>query len=242
LRNRFAVFDEGIVGRFLYHRYPNTALRSLSKINLKTDSHILDIGCGTGSLLYSLSMLGFKNLLGVDPFNERNIEYRNGLRIERKTIHDVYEKWDLIMFHHSFEHLHDPLETLMKVSDLLKPNGSCVIRAPTVSSFAWKQYGINWAQLDAPRHFFLHSVESIELLAKKTGLEFHDTCYDSTPFQFWASEQYKMGIPLEDKQSLPTAQTGSVFTRKEMAVYKRKAEKLNRAKQGDQAAFYLRKT
>jgi len=42
------------------------------------------------------------------------------------------------------------------------PGGWCVIRIPTVSSFAWEHYREQWVQLDAPRHFFLHKV-------RKTG-------------------------------------------------------------------------
>lgn len=242
LGNKYAIFNKGLIGKLVYFKYPYPKLRSLSKLGLNKDLYILDIGCGAGSLLYSLSVLGFKNLLGVDPFNDKDIEYNSGLKIQRKTIHDIQDKWHLIMFHHSFEHIPDPLDTFKKVSDSLKPNGICLIRIPTVSSYAWKHYGINWVQLDAPRHFFLHSVESIEILAKKTDLELYDVSYDSTAAQFWGSEQCKKDISLRDKRSYLETKTGSIFSNSEITAYEKRAEELNAANQGDQAAFYLKKT
>ena len=37
------------------------------------DSHILDIGCNTGSLIYNLSLRGFKHVYGID-IEENKIE------------------------------------------------------------------------------------------------------------------------------------------------------------------------
>ena len=70
------------------------------------------------------------------------------------------------MFHHSFEHLPDPIETLERVYRLMPSGGNCLIRIPLVSSEAWKKYGPHWVQLDAPRHFFLYSIESLKLNLK----------------------------------------------------------------------------
>ena len=241
LRNKYAVFNNGLMGKLIYYKYPAPPLRCLAKLDLNKKSHILDVGCGSGSLLYSLADIGFKNLLGIDPFNIKDIEYNNGLKIQNKTIYDVQDKWHLIMFHHSFEHVPDPLSTFNKISNLLHPNGIALIRIPTVSSFAWKHYGINWVQLDAPRHFFLHSVESIKTLGEKTGLELYEVSYDSNAFQFWGSEQYKKDIPLKDERSCNETKVGSIFTNTEILTYAKKAERLNINNQGDQAAFYLKK-
>lgn len=96
------------------------------------------------------------------------------------------------MFHHSFEHISDPLEALETVRSLLAPNGRCLIRVPVVS-WARNEYGANWVQIDAPRHFFLHTEKSMEILAEKVGLEITRVEYDSTEFQFWGSELSKRG-------------------------------------------------
>lgn len=169
IRDNYAIFNQGLLGRLLYVFFPYETLRVLSRIRLTKDSAILDVGCGSGDFLYTLRENGFRNLLGIDPFIEKNIEYKNGLRILKQTISDAKGIWDLIMFHHSFEHLPNPLEILQSVSKLLNKGGVCLIRIPTVPCYAWEHYRENWVQLDAPRHFFIHSPESIKILAGQAG-------------------------------------------------------------------------
>jgi hypothetical protein len=116
-----------------------------------------------------------------------------------------------------------------------------VIRIPTVSSYAWKHYGVNWVQLDAPRHFYLHSLESMRFLVEQAGLKLSEVVYDSTAFQFWASEQYALNIPLYDDRSYAVSPKRSYFTKEQIAAFEKRASELNRTNLGDQAAFYLRK-
>jgi SAM-dependent methyltransferase len=203
---------------------------------------ILDVGCGTGSLLFALADLGFSRLLGIDPFISADIEHESRGRILKETIHDVEGEFDVIMFHHAFEHLPDPGPTLNAVYRLLAPGGRCVIRIPTVSSYAWEHYGANWVALDAPRHFFLHSVESMNLLAKNSGLELNDVVYDSAGFQFWGSEQYAHDIPIFDTRSHRQSPKNSMFSKGEIAAFEKRAAQLNEVNRGDSAAFYLRKS
>lgn len=238
-RDNFMVTGKGAVGRALSKLSPNTRLSFLRPLALTEDACILDVGCGAGALLNRLSNMGFKQVLGIDPFNEHDIRYHNGVTIEKKTIREIGGKWDLIMFNHSFEHLPDPAETLDKVATMLKPGGHCVIRIPTVSSYAWNHYGVNWVQLDAPRHFFLHSIMSIKILAKHCDMKLTDVYYDSTPFQFWGSEQYLKDIPLSNKQSFAENPVASIFSAQQIAEFTRRATELNESGQGDQAIFYL---
>lgn len=240
-RDSYAIFNKGILGKLLFTFYPNEKLRTLYKTNINKKSRILDVGCGAGSLLYSLKNIGFNNLSGIDPFIDKDIEYKNGLTIFKKSIYQVSEEWDLIMFHHSFEHISDPLETLNYCSKFLSNGGICLIRIPTVSSYAWRYYKINWVQLDAPRHFFLHSIESIRLMASKTGLKLEEIIFDSYDFQFWGSEQYQRDIPLLSEISYLKNPSKSIFTHQQIKSYRNKSKQLNLLGEGDQAVFYLRK-
>jgi len=241
MRGRYAILNKGVLGKLIYTFFPNDTLRMLSHICLTENSAILDVGCGSGSLLDYLSEIGFKHLLGVDPYIKEDIEYDNGLKILKKSIHKLDGKWDLIMFHHSFEHIPDPLETLQSVARLLTKGGVCLIRVPTVSSYAWEHYKENWVQLDAPRHFFLHSIKDIALLAEKVNLDLEKIVYDSTDFQFWGSEQYIRDIPLTAPRSYSVDPTNSIFSVFKIAAFKQKAKELNLKNQGDSCAFFLRK-
>ena len=143
------------------------------------DSEILDVGCGTGSFLNLLSRDGFTRLRGADPFIPQDIAYDNGVVIWKKTIPEVQEKFDFVMMHHAFEHMAEPLAVLREIRRVLKPNRRALIRIPIAGSFAWRKYGVHWAQLDAPRHLFLHTVDSMTRLAGQAGLELESVFYDS---------------------------------------------------------------
>jgi hypothetical protein len=113
---------------------------------------------------------------------------------------------------------------------------------PTVSSYAWEHYKTNWVQLDAPRHFYLYSVESIGILAAKVGLVPFNTVFNSTSLQFWGSEQYKNNIPLLDKNSYKIDKRHSIFSKKDISTFDRRSHELNKNKKGDSALFYLKKS
>ena len=155
-RDHYAVTGQSLTGRLLHLAMPNAKLRTLRSLELSTDSKVLDVGCGAGILLHSLHEIGFHNILGIDPFNQQDIQYPNGLKIEQRDIFSEQGTWDVIMFHHSFEHLPEQQATLEKTFQQLKPGGVALLRVPTVSSYAWQHYGINWSQLDAPPVSYTH--------------------------------------------------------------------------------------
>ncbi|MEE9352419.1 MAG: class I SAM-dependent methyltransferase [Thiotrichaceae bacterium] len=240
-RDSFAATGKGLLGRALSFRNPEAKIETLQLANIDKNSAILDVGCGAGHLLYSLKEAGFKHVQGADPFNDGDIEYKNDLKVIKQTIHEVEGKWDLIMFHHSFEHVEDQIEVLQSTADKLNDGGACLIRIPTVSSWAWENYGTDWVQLDAPRHLFLHSIESMEYLAKEVGMKIDNVVYDSFAFQFWGSEQYKKDIPLHDEKSYAVNPAASPFDANRMAGFEERSSKLNQQNKGDQACFYLTK-
>jgi SAM-dependent methyltransferase len=225
------VFNRRIFGRLISSLSPNKKMTALSRLDMTTKSRVLDVGCGDGWRLNILREIGFETILGIDPYILQDITYENGVTVKKKSIHEVTGEWDVIMYHHSFEHVPDPHEQLQRAAKLLSPGGCCLLRLPTVSSYAWEHYRENWFQLDAPRHFFLHSIRSIALLAEKAGLSLQDIVFDSTADQFQGSELYKRDIPF-------IAQANN-FTRSQVREWKSLAKKLNKEKRGDQAAFYL---
>jgi len=241
LRNNYAIFGEGFVGKLLNTIRANCSFQILKPLTLRKDMKILEIGCGSGLFLRALSELGFKNLLGVDPFIEKDIEVGNGLKIIKSEIGDVKGEWDIIIFQHSFEHMPFQENTLQTVSSLLSSNGHCVISIPISSSYAWEHYGVNWVQLDAPRHFYLHSVKSMNYLATKAQLELCNITYNSNTLQFLGSEQYMKDISLLDKCSYRNGIKDSIFTKRQISDFTRQAKILNETQKGDQAIFYLRK-
>lgn len=201
------------------------------------DISILDIGCGLGQFLKNLKKIGYNNLKGIDLFIDEE-KIPEDLDIVKAGL-DEYkpdEKFDVITLNHSFEHMDNQIENLSHIKNLLSDNGLIFIRIPVKSDYIWKEYGIKWFQIDAPRHFILHTIKSFEILADKVGLKIKDIIFDSTHSQFTNSNKYKKGITLfEDKVSFEEVNENS------LNYYRNKAKELNEKKEGDQAIFILSK-
>ena len=133
----------------------------------------------------------------------------------------------------------NPIETLDRVYQLMSAGGTCMIRIPLVSSEAWEKYGVNWIQLDAPRHFFLYSIQSLKILAERTKFKIKEIIYDSNESQFWGSQQFIEDIPLLSENSYARNPEKSIFSRAEIKEYKKMAQELNSCSKGDQAAIYM---
>lgn len=235
MRDRYTVTNKGLVGKLLYALRPFPELRGLASCNMSTSTSILDVGCGTGSYLYKLKECGFDGLLGIDPYLAKTIRYANGLEIRKTDIFSVEGHWDVVMLHHSLEHMEKQGETLKKIASLLNSGGVCLIRIPTVTSDPWEEYRENWVHLDPPRHFFLHSHKSITELAERAGLSVDSITSDANAFSFYGSEFYRRGIPATEWKE-------SMFTKSERKEFARKAEELNKKNRGDTIAVILRKS
>lgn len=151
-----------LIGLFAirYNDYYKYQLPCFDKGKCDYSSKILDIGCGMGTLLMQLRGFGFSDLTGIDPFISTDIIYSNGVRIWKKDIYGcIGQQYDCIMLHHSFEHMAEPRDVFAKLKNMLSDKGRILIRVPLCDSYAWRKYNTDWWQLDAPRHFYLHTVK-----------------------------------------------------------------------------------
>lgn len=233
LRNRLAIAPQGAAGRAVAALRPHAATPWFARMSLPRTARILDVGCGAGDLLVDLAEAGFESLVGIDAFVARSHEPVPGVRVLRATLGDVAGEFDLVMFHHSLEHMPDQRGALDATVRVLAPGGWCLVRVPLVSSRAWQTYREHWVQIDAPRHYVLHSMDSLRQLGTAAGLVLDRVEHDSTEFQFLGSELYR--------QDRTLAELGTAFPKRERRRYRRLAARLNADQLGDQAAFYFRK-
>jgi SAM-dependent methyltransferase len=201
---------------------------------------VLDVGSGSGMVPLAVSLAGDVDVLGIDPFAPGDVRLDAHAELRAIALDDVRGRVDLVMFHHSLEHVPQPLEALRSAVRLLEPGGTILVRVPTSSSLAWREYGTDWIQLDPPRHVWLPSRAGLAALAARAGLEIVGTHDDSNDFQFWGSEQARRGIVLTDPRSRYVHARGSTFTAREIRRYRRRARALNRLSDGDQTVVYLR--
>ena len=240
-QKRYSLFRQGILGRLINIKYSYLEGELLRKLGIRKDWKILDIGCGAGLWLRSLSELGFISLYGADPFIDTSIN-EDSVKIQKGTVHELgnSQKYNLIRSNHSFEHMLDQYEALIKIRELLALDGFCTIAMPVKTETIWNRYGTNWVQIDAPRHLFIHTIASFTNLARRAGFEVTDVVFNSTAFQLWGSEQYLRDIPLKSERSYSISPENSIFSRRMIRQYHNETEQLNHEQQGDQAIFVLR--
>lgn len=214
-------------GKFLY-------LWSLRNTHVKKRDYILDVGCGSGNWLGQLAHAGYKNLYGVDKYADEVIA--QGWNFRKGDISSAEKiEYDFITFHHSFEHMDNPYSILQMVKSLLKSTGICIIRIPLFGKAAWRRYGIDWYQIDAPRHLFIYSEKAIKYMCKKVGLEVFKITYDSDYGQIYYSEGYKnTNLSLYELADKPISSS-------KLRRMQNKALELNKLKEGDQAIFYIKR-
>jgi SAM-dependent methyltransferase len=217
----------------------SNSMRMLVK-PLKKNSAILDVGCANGRELSTYWNCGFTNLLGIDPYLTGDIRHECGVRIVKKEIREVSGKFDLIMFHHVLEHLAEQLEVLKLAKERLNAGGQILVRIPLSDSKTALEYGDKWVQLDAPRHFFLHTRKSMEIAAEKAGLKIAKVQYDSEEFQFIGSELYlRTPMSLQDFYADYEGNYKKHFQPDAATNFRERANLLNIEQSGDQAGFCL---
>ncbi len=111
----------------------NYAYHKWIKKNIKSDSVILDVGCGNGTLIFELAN-SHKKIYGIDINLEtiknakRNNEYKNVFFINDNFLNYDFEniKFDCIIFVASIHHMNME-KALIKSMNLLNENGKIII-------------------------------------------------------------------------------------------------------------------
>lgn len=214
----------------------------LSRAQVKIHDSILDVGSGSGHRLHWLHEKGFTDLTGTDIFIDKDINYPNGIKILKKDITDISREYDFVMLNHAFEHMPQPLKVLHELKRIIKPGGFIMIRIPVFSEYMWQTYGDYWIGLEPPRHFYIHTESSMNILSEKAGLKLNEVFFESSEYQIIGSEQYKMGISRRAENSYFENPGSSPFTEHEVKDFKKLAHELDLRNDGFSACFYLKKS
>ncbi len=140
---------------------------------IKPGAFVLDGGCSTGEFL---NILKDRYIVeGFEPESAAALWAREqfGLSVQTgdfDTATPSRNQYDLITLWHVLEHLPSPSDGLKKLHSLLSDSGKILIAVPNVASLDAKIYGKYWVPLDAPRHLWHFTPETMAKLAEKCGL------------------------------------------------------------------------
>lgn len=144
----------------------------------------LDIGCGSGSVLYFAKKDGWQ-VKGLELSQELAKHIERTLNIDVHvtnflTLHDFEEQFDVVSLRHVLEHLPDSLLALDKISALLKPGGYAYFEFPNINSLSHRtqrflsRYNIHkksYPPSYQPGHCNEFSKQSFSYLLKLTNFE-----------------------------------------------------------------------
>jgi SAM-dependent methyltransferase len=137
---------------------------------------VLDLGCGAGENLETLSKRGW-DVFGVEPSPAVAARVVERLHVsDDRIVVAAAEQasfapstFDLVVMSHVLEHLHEPRDVLRHVHDWLAPGGRLLIRVPNASSLESRIFGRFWFGLDVPRHLAHFTPETLARLLVETG-------------------------------------------------------------------------
>ena len=148
------------------------------------DKTVLDVGCGTGMMPYSIAKKGARHVLGIDYSKEaigvaEKSYHAKNLSFECTDLSRLKgKKFDVITTLGTLEHVDDPLAVLRKLKSMLNPGGSLIVTCP------------NWVN---PRGYMLQMLAQL-FDAKITLADIH--FFTPIEFEGWAK---KLGMNLKWK-------------------------------------------
>ena len=165
-------------------RHEKNSLRRLDKITTilrqpPAATRLLDVGCSSGAFLRSACNAGFR-AEGVEP----SADAAGTARMAGLTVFTGYLEqagfpdaaFDAITLIEIVEHLRDPLALLRECARILKPGGVVLVTTPNARSWTARAMGARWAGFslnDMGGHISFFNPQSIQLLARRSGLQTH---------------------------------------------------------------------
>ena len=142
---------------------------------LGSEANVLDVGCGDGYVLKELKKRAPEwQLYGVE-FKEEIARsgQEQGFTICYGTLEECAFSgvaFDLLIMNHLIEHLPDPLRTLKKAQEMLKPGGYIIGEVPNYDSWDRRVASQYWGGHHTPRHLFQFTPKTLAALFTRAGL------------------------------------------------------------------------
>ena len=145
----------------------------------KDKGKLLDVGCAEGFFLKTAENI--YDVEGIEISKHASVCARNSLKLNVKeatlqnfktnTRYDIITLWDVI------EHLHNPIQQLRIINELLKKEGVLVISTGDISSLSAKISGKKWHLMTPPQHLQFFSKKSLINAIERSGFSIEKILY-----------------------------------------------------------------
>ncbi len=153
--------------------------RSLSlKPYLYSSSKVLDIGCGTGTLVEMIARRGVKESIGVDlSLAKAEFGISRQRDIRNRELHKCNfpsNYFDIVQSHHFLEHIPNLHELVNEVFRILKPEGLFYVSVPRYNSI-FVRYS-NWPGWYPQEHFWHFTEKTLISILTEHKFQVLDLC------------------------------------------------------------------
>lgn len=239
IRNRH-VFQRknGLFGNLLQYLFPIYKEHAIIGSLVKSDTRILDIGCGNGDFLKLMHSVGYQYLTGIEPYLTDSIKLDTHFHLIKGNLHSINSNFDLIRLHHVFEHVSDPVTTLNQIYQLLDDEGIVVLTIP-IADYVFSNYKHNAYLIQAPHHFQLFTISGIVKLVEKNNFKINSVFRNAKGISNWIyiSELWKRNISQQEANQ----SAKSILSKKEMLQFKQQEAELTKLSKGDNVTLILSK-
>lgn len=143
------------------------SLRFLQSLSIS--NQVIDYGCGTGKIVKSLRSLGF-NIYGFEPDTKVESTYKSSY-IYNNLEECAKKCFDIMLLNHVIEHISATDVFFSFLENRLSVNGKLIVRTPNARSILRCAFKENWVGYDYPRHKYIYTMSSLQLLFRHLGFK-----------------------------------------------------------------------
>lgn len=183
------LFPGGGVYSMLKRREVTLVAKNIKRFIRDKNEKILEIGCGSGLLLFTLKNMGCNQLWGTDMTDAvGSILFQNTIVFKRANIEINFpfrHQFDLIILNHVIEHLRNPVFVLATCKKHLSDGGKIILLTPNSKALVFTIFKKYCDGLNAPRHLYIFNNRSMSYIQSSVGFKKLSLYNSPDPMQ-WA--------------------------------------------------------
>ena len=174
----------------------NRIFRSYGKVlPVLEPARMLEVGCASGSFLHHMAGQGWA-VHGIE-FSKSAARAANklGYSVHAGSLESApqpEEPFDLIVGWMVLEHLHDPIASLRRLRDWVKPDAWLVLSTPNAGSFEFRLFKGKGYALQVPTHLHHFTPQSLEKVLSVAGWRLDRIYHQRTLNNFIGSLGYML--------------------------------------------------
>lgn len=164
---------------------------------------MLEVGCGSGSFLHKMAAAGWQ-VEGME-FSPRAAQAAAalGYRIHIGALETAPEPaagYDVIAGWMVLEHLHRPVDALLRLGRWIKPGGWLAISVPNAAALEFRVFKDCWYALQLPTHLFHYTPRTLERVLHHGGWRLEKVFHQRILSNLFFSLGYRLGDKRPDSR------------------------------------------